>query len=235
MKKLVDESPSAIAGLRGAFRPEIEGLRAIAILIIVAYHAKIAAFSGGYVGVDVFFVLSGYLITGLLVREVENSGSINLAAFYARRARRLLPALTLVLLVTILVGAIIYPPIEINHGGFGATAISTAAYVSNLYFARSGTDYFAADLGNNMFLHTWSLSVEEQFYLVWPLFVMSALCVLPWQSRLKITHRRLLWWMIAAASASFSLSAYLTYVRQPWAYFASPPRVWEFALGAIVV
>src|SRR5262249_6962616 len=128
------QAPSG-AQTRAAFRPDIEGLRAIAILLVVGFHAGVPGFSGGYVGVDIFFVLSGYLITGLLVREIEQNGWVDLPNFYARRARRLLPALALTLLVTVIVGVMIYPPFEANQGGFGATAVSTAAYASNLYFA----------------------------------------------------------------------------------------------------
>jgi peptidoglycan/LPS O-acetylase OafA/YrhL len=215
------------------FRPEIEGLRAIAIFLVVGYHALVPGFSGGYIGVDVFFVLSGYLITGLLIREIEQSGTVDICGFYARRARRLLPALALTLLATIVVSAAIYAPVQ--QVGFGTTAMSTAMYASNLYFAKSGTDYFAEDREKNPLLHTWSLSVEEQFYLAWPLFIMFAMKVFRRQNRAKNSHRRVLWWMTAVAGLSYGLSFYLTGVRQPWAYFMSPARAWEFALGAIVV
>ena len=225
----------ATANARAAFRPDIEGLRAIAILLVVGFHAGVPGFSGGYVGVDIFFVLSGFLITGLLVREIEESGTIDLPRFYARRARRLLPALALTLLVTVIVSAAIYPPFEVKEGGLGATAFATAAYASNLYFAKSATDYFGPDREKNPLLHTWSLSVEEQFYLVWPVFVMFALSVFSWQSRRNINHRRLLRWMTGAMVLSFALSLYLTSHVQPWAYFTSPTRAWEFALGAIIV
>ena len=231
----VEGKASSGTPARGAFRPDIEGLRAIAILLVVGFHAGVPGFSGGYVGVDVFFVLSGYLITGLLVREIEKNGSVDLPNFYARRARRLLPALALTLLVTVLVGIAIYPPFEANQGGFGATAVSTAAYASNLYFAGSSTDYFGPDREKNPLLHTWSLSVEEQFYLLWPLFIMFAVGAFAWQGRKNMNRSRLFWWMSAAAAASFALSFYLTSRQQPWAYFSSPTRAWEFALGAIFV
>jgi len=230
-----ERSSSTIGAAKSLFRPDIEGLRAIAILLVVAYHAGVPFLGGGFIGVDVFFVLSGYLITGLLVREIEKTGTIDLAGFYARRARRLLPAMTLVLVITIAAGALIYPPFEANVGGFGATAVATAGYASNLYFVRSAVDYFGEDRELNPLLHTWSLSVEEQFYLVWPLFIMFAVGVLKWQLGSPPKHQRLLRWMGAAALFSFLLSLYLTWNLPEWAYFLSPARAWEFALGAIAL
>ncbi|HWW85849.1 MAG TPA: acyltransferase family protein [Vicinamibacterales bacterium] len=218
---------------RSTFRPDIEGLRAIAILQVVAYHALIPGVSGGYVGVDVFFVLSGFLITGLLVREIDQTGALDLARFYARRARRLLPAVAVVLVVTIVASAIILSPYE--QRSISTSATSTAAYVSNLYFAKWSTDYLNNRREGNPFLHTWSLSVEEQFYLIWPVFVMYALSVLPWQHRKALGHRRLLWFMTAAAVVSFAMSDFLTVTHQPWAFFSSPTRAWEFAVGALAM
>jgi peptidoglycan/LPS O-acetylase OafA/YrhL len=217
------------------FRPDIEGLRAIAILLVVGYHAAVPGLSGGYVGVDIFFVLSGYLITGLLVGDINKTGKVDFRRFYARRARRLLPALTLTLLVTVIASAAIYPPSEVMQGGLAGTAVSTAAYASNLYFARWGADYFAPDPEKNPFLHTWSLSVEEQFYLIWPLFIIFALRVPDFQNPRKANGRRLLPWMATVVVLSFILSLYLTGVRHSWAYFTSPTRAWEFALGGFVV
>ncbi len=149
------------------FRPDIEGLRGIAIVLVVMYHLRTSLVQGGYVGVDVFFVLSGYLITSLLVNEIQSTGSVDFVAFYSRRARRLLPGLALVVLVMIPVSFLVYAPLE--HRQLAATAGSTAAYASNVYFAVRSTDYLAGDARTNPLLHTWSLSVEEQFYLVWPL------------------------------------------------------------------
>ncbi|HKI52383.1 MAG TPA: acyltransferase family protein [Geothermobacteraceae bacterium] len=214
------------------FRPDIEGLRAIAILLVVGYHAKVPGLSGGYVGVDIFFVLSGYLITMLLVQEVEKTGTVNLARFYARRARRLLPALALVLLVTVLFSVMIFAPLE--HRVVANAAISTAAYLSNMYFVVASTSYLGGSAEANPLLHTWSLSVEEQFYMVWPIFVMLSLGALRWQ-RGGISRRRLLSWMILVAIISFSSSWYLTTIRQPWAFFLCSARAWEFAIGAIAV
>lgn len=212
------------------FRPDIEGLRGIAILLVVAYHAGIRGFAGGYVGVDVFFVLSGYLITGLLVQEVERSGTIDLAAFYARRARRLLPALAVLLLFTSVAAFALYAPFEQRL--IARTALSTAAYASNLLFARDSTEYMATASHGNPLLHTWSLSVEEQFYLGWPILVMLAMRVAAGTPTGR-SRRRLLVVMAATAVVSCALSIWLTRIRQPWAFFLSPTRAWEFALGGL--
>ena len=223
------------AGVPSSFRPDIEGLRAIAVLLVVAYHAGVPGVGGGYVGVDVFFVLSGYLITGLLVREAEATGTVALGAFYARRARRLLPAVLVVLVAVVAVGAAVFAPFEQIE--LARSAWATAAYVSNVHFARGQTDYLGAASETNPFLHTWSLAVEEQFYLAWPLVVMVGLGVLAFGTRVRRgavpSRRRLVWTMTAIAAASFALCVALTATRQPWAFFLSPPRAWEFALGAL--
>ncbi len=219
---------------RVSFRPEIEGLRAVAILLVVGYHLGIPGLHGGYVGVDVFFVLSGYLITSLLVREIESTGALDFVAFYSRRARRLLPALALVLSITIPISFLVYAPLE--HRQLAATAGSTATYTSNMYFAIRATDYLGGDARANPLLHAWSLSVEEQFYLVWPVLVLLALGskraspLAPQGARTRVLH-----WMIGAAVLSFAASFFLTRLRQPWAFFLVPTRAWEFALGAIGV
>ena len=224
--------PSIAAHRASAFRPDVEGLRAVAILLVVAYHVGIPGFAGGYVGVDVFFVLSGYLITGLLLREVQQTGTINLIEFYARRTRRLLPALVLVLIATTLVGAIAYAPIE--QEGLANTAFSTATYLSNVYFARAATDYLAARAAANPLLHTWSLSVEEQFYLVWPLLLIGLAGSFS-RTRPRPASRNWVRWMVAIVFGSFAVSIYLTRTQQPWAFFLSPPRAWEFGVGALAV
>jgi peptidoglycan/LPS O-acetylase OafA/YrhL len=217
------------------FRPDIEGLRGVAILLVVAYHAAIPGLSGGYVGVDIFFVLSGYLITGLLIRELEQTGTIDFWRFYARRARRLLPGLTLALLVVLIVCWAVYPPDEVVHGGFATSAVSTAAYASNVYFARMPDGYFAPDREKNPFLHTWSLSVEEQFYLLWPPFVILVLSLFGRKNDKNRSRRRLLLGMALVVVSSFALSLYWTPYRGSWAYFTSIARAWEFALGGFAV
>jgi peptidoglycan/LPS O-acetylase OafA/YrhL len=168
-------SPASAAEASRAdrFRPDLEGLRAVAVILVLLYHARVPGFGGGYVGVDVFFVLSGYLITGLIVRELRETGSLSLEAFYARRARRLLPAAALVLLVTLVATAILTPSFFAQS--VAADGLAAALYASNVRFALQATDYLAAaELDPSPLLHYWSLGVEEQFYLLWP--TLSPLC-----------------------------------------------------------
>ena len=209
-----------------AFRRDIEGLRGLAILLVVAYHAGVPGFTGGYIGVDVFFVLSGYLITGLLIKEIATTGRLDFTNFYARRARRLLPAACTVIVVTLLVGRFIYPPVD--HARLANTGLATALYVSNLHFTRSAIDYLA-DPGADPLLHTWSLAVEEQFYVFWPAMVLLAFAGL----RSRIRQGRLAATMIGLAISSYALCIWLTGVTQPFAFFLLPTRAWEFAIGAL--
>jgi peptidoglycan/LPS O-acetylase OafA/YrhL len=207
-------------------RTDIEALRAIAILLVVAFHCHIAAIPGGFVGVDVFYVLSGYLITGLLVTEAEKTSSLNLWRFYAKRVRRLLPAASLVLLTTLVMGALLFSPRELELTAQAARA--NALYVSNLYFSRSASDYFSARVTFNPLLHTWSLSVEEQFYLFWPLLIASGLLV--WRSR-----KGLIAAMALLTLVSFAVNLWLTDYDRVVAFYALPTRAWEFGLGALAV
>ena len=213
---------------RAGFRPDIEGLRGVAILLVVAFHAGVSRLAGGFVGVDVFFVLSGYLITGLLVRELRETGDINLPEFYARRARRLLPALLAVLIATIAIALWLYAPIDQPQVASDGRAV--ALHYGNVLFARNAVNYHAAS--SNPFLHTWSLAVEEQFYLVWPLlFVLMGRLYGAGTS--GATRRRLFIWLASVGAISFAASLWVTGVAQPWAFFGMPTRVWEFALGGL--
>jgi peptidoglycan/LPS O-acetylase OafA/YrhL len=214
--------------VRETFRPDIEGLRGVAILLVVAYHAHVPGIGGGYVGVDVFFVLSGYLITRLLVDEIESRGSLDFVRFYARRARRLVPAAALVLVATTLAGSLIYSPIE--HRRLANGAVATALYLSNFWFARLSLEYLAPEADTNPLVHTWSLAVEEQFYLVWPVLVLLALLGV---RRAAASRARLVLIMTVVALASFGASVWLTRLAQPWAFFGSPTRAWEFAVGGL--
>ncbi|MBT9330017.1 acyltransferase family protein [Paracidobacterium acidisoli] len=208
------------------FRADIEGLRGIAVLLVVLYHARVPFMGGGFIGVDIFFVISGYLITGLLIREASETGRIHFAKFYARRARRLLPAASLTILVTIAAGYFIYAAYE--QLPIIKTAITAALYSCNIYFAHHATDYLAPDAKTNPFLHMWSLAVEEQFYLVWPLVIWLAFRAWPGKA-----VRRLPLLLGAIAVASFAACLWLTYTAQPWAFFSSPTRAWEFAIGGL--
>src|SRR3954452_13908111 len=155
-----------VSGWDGGYRPYLDGLRAVAVYLVVFFHAGAARFGGGYVGVDVFFVLSGFLVTRLLLRDLHTMGSVRFGRFYARRFRRLLPAAFATLIITALVFAAIASPVEVLDaaGGFKAAFL----YVTNWYFIAQSADYFGANLASNPVLHFWSLAVEEQFYLLWP-------------------------------------------------------------------
>ncbi|MGN6464541.1 MAG: acyltransferase family protein [Rhizobiaceae bacterium] len=211
-------------GSHTPFRTDIEGLRAIAVGGVIAYHFGVAQLPGGFVGVDVFFVISGYLITRHILDEIERRGAIDLWAFYARRARRLLPASIFVILATLVAGYFVLAPSEQQLYAKGAFYAST--YIINLWLIRWSLDYFAQDASSNPFIHFWSLSVEEQFYLAWP----ALLLFFTW---LRPGRRSLVLLLALAAAISFSLCAWLTEVAQPWAFYLSPLRAWEFALGGI--
>ncbi|MEO8938724.1 MAG: acyltransferase, partial [Burkholderiaceae bacterium] len=152
------------------YRLDIEGLRTIAVGLVVAFHYDVRAFHGGYIGVDIFFVISGYLITGLLTREVRATATIDFLRFYGRRAKRLLPAALLTTIVTLVVGSFVFSPPEML--ATSKAAFASSIYLSNFWFLRATLDYFAAESSLNPFLHTWSLSVEEQFYFVWPALIL---------------------------------------------------------------
>jgi peptidoglycan/LPS O-acetylase OafA/YrhL len=217
-----------MAAERPAFRPDIEGLRGVAILLVVLFHARLGALAGGFVGVDVFFVLSGYFITGLLVREREATGDVGLTEFYGRRALRLLPALLVVLLATLGIVFALYAPID--RPFVAGTARAVALHAGNVEFARGALNYFGSS--GNPLLHTWSLAVEEQFYLVWPLLLVVLVPLLLRDDADHVEARRRTTIAIAVAGlASLAASLVLTGTSQPWAFFGMPTRIWEFALG----
>jgi peptidoglycan/LPS O-acetylase OafA/YrhL len=215
-----------------AYRSEVDSLRAVAIIAVVLYHAHVPGFDGGFVGVDVFFVISGYLIIGLLYREFEQTGKLSLAGFFERRIRRLGPALVVVLLATLVLAAVFLTPINGEQQGLAKSAIATVALVSNLYFARHTGGYFDGPAEAQPLLHTWSLSVEEQFYLFWPLVVLAA-------GRFSL-HRgyRPLSLVVGALAGLFALSLawslWWTSLQPQTAFFAAPTRAWEFAAGGLV-
>ena len=214
---------------RSAFRADIEGLRGIAILFVVAFHAGVWWMAGGFIGVDIFFVLSGYLITGLLARELAASGDVDLTSFYARRAQRLLPALIVVLLATLAIALVFYAPIDQRPVASDARAV--ALHYGNVLFARNAVNYHAS--AENPFLHTWSLAVEEQFYIIWPLFFLAVGRLSSGDRDHAHTDKRLIAMMLVAGAVSFVASLWITGTSQPWAFFGMPTRVWEFAIGGI--
>jgi peptidoglycan/LPS O-acetylase OafA/YrhL len=209
------------------FRPDVEGLRALAVVVVVAFHLGVGGVSGGFVGVDVFFVLSGFLITRLLVKELSNTGRISLRSFWARRARRLLPASTLVIVVTVLASRWALSPLQLRS--VAVDAIASALFVVNFVFAHRLGDYFGGQLGASSpspLLHFWSLAVEEQFYLVWPLVLVA---LTRWPSRFR---RLLLTFVLAAAAASLLTSIWMTSTHPTWAFYLLPARAGELLAGA---
>lgn len=204
------------------YRPEIDGLRALAVLPVILFHAGFHAFGGGFVGVDVFFVISGYLITSIIINDLQ-VGQFSIGRFYERRARRILPALFLVMLVCVPFAWLWLLPAEMRE--FSRSVISVLAFVPNIYFWLT-TNYFAASAENLPLLHTWSLGVEEQFYVLFPL---------------------LLWWGwrfgLVAIGLCTAVMAMLSMGASEWAwrtgkfsanFFLAPTRAWELASGALM-
>lgn len=211
-----------------AVRADIQGLRGVAVLLVVLYHAGVPWLPGGYVGVDVFFVISGYLITGLLARELETSGRVSYARFVARRARRLLPASIVLIAAISLLGLAIYPALE--RAEIMSAGRAAAVYLANFWFAAKAVDYLGGDGATNLFLHMWSLGVEEQFYLVWPILLAATAC-LPGIGSLR---RKLILATGLITFGSLMACLWMTGRAQPWAFFGTPFRAWEFGLGALV-
>jgi peptidoglycan/LPS O-acetylase OafA/YrhL len=205
-----------------AYRPGIDGMRAIAVLGVVLYHAGFGP-PAGFVGVDIFFVISGFLITSLLEAELAATGRIDLAAFYARRVRRLFPALGIVLTVT--VGASV---VVLSYGELTSALQSAAASVvfgANVFFQYTTGGYFGPNVNHLPLLHLWSLGVEEQYYLLWPVALLLA-------RRLPLSARRVIFAVFALASLAFA--EWTLYRGSQAAFYAMPSRWWELSLGALV-
>jgi peptidoglycan/LPS O-acetylase OafA/YrhL len=217
---------------RKGFRPDIEGLRAVAVIAVVLYHAGIPGVAGGFIGVDVFFVISGFLITGLLWREATATNTVRLGRFYGARARRLLPAAATVGVVTAAVAAAVLPPLQAR--GVFVDGIASALYVGNYRFATQGTDYLAA-AAPSPFQHYWSLGVEEQFYLVWPLLIVGTAWLVG-RVRRGATAGATPYAVVLAVVAAASLAADVVWTRTSpaWAFFSLPTRAWELAAGGLV-
>lgn len=213
--------PNVAQGLR--YRPEIDGLRAVAVLAVVAYHAGLGL-PGGYIGVDVFFVISGYLITSLIVKELDE-GSFSIAVFWERRARRILPALVVVTLATLSAGYFLLLPAD--YAALGKAVAAQAGLAANLYYWRD-TGYFSGGADQKVLLHTWSLAVEEQFYVVLPLVLGLLFRFLSPHDR-NSTIRSL---FIAGSLGSLALSIYAVPRHPAAAFYLLPTRAWELLLGA---
>ncbi|QNA91990.1 MULTISPECIES: acyltransferase family protein [unclassified Microbacterium] len=210
---------------RSNFRLDIQGLRAVAVIAVVVYHSIPDALPGGYTGVDVFFVISGFLITDHLYRGYVATGRVDFAKFYSRRALRILPAALLVVLLTVVASAIFLPPLLLEETL--SAAIATALYVPNMYFAFTGTNYLAETVPS-VFQHYWSLGVEEQFYVLWPLTLLLVLAIT------KKNRRWLVPILGILILVSFVAGILLTVRSQPWAFFSLPTRAWELGTGGVL-
>jgi peptidoglycan/LPS O-acetylase OafA/YrhL len=212
------------------FRPDIEGLRAVAIAAVLLCHAGLGFAAGGFVGVDVFFVISGFLITRLLLGEVSRTGSVSLPRFYARRVKRLLPLSALLLAVVAALSLLIFSPVR--AGEVAGDIVACATYTANWHFAAQSVDYFAQGTEPSPVQHLWSLAIEEQFYLVWPALLLG----LTWfQRRRGRSARPVLFAGLAAILlASFALNLRYVGSEPAAAYFSTFGRAWELALGAVL-
>jgi peptidoglycan/LPS O-acetylase OafA/YrhL len=201
---------------------EIQGLRALAATLVLVFHAKFV--SGGFIGVDIFYVISGFLITGLLLKELKLNGRISLKAFYLRRSKRLLPASFLVLFVTAIFAWLVLPPI--SRGSIGRDMIATTLYISNYLFAWWQNDYQNLNATPSPFIHYWSLAVEEQFYIFWPFFIIAL-------AKLKNARKSLIGFSVVTV-ITFVLGVWLTIVAPIWAFYSLPSRAWELSIGALI-
>ncbi len=218
-------------------RGDIQGLRALAVLTVIAGHAGLPFLPGGFVGVDVFFVISGFLISSLLFREVLGSGRFSLTAFYARRARRILPAATLVTVVTVIASMVVLSLVDARQ--VVLDAVWSALFVANINFAQQDISYFSQGSGVSPMQHYWSLAVEEQFYVVWPLLLLLCLGLVKLARRGRPDQRRLprravFAMLLAVTAASFTWSVVQTAAEPAAAYFSTLTRAWELGLGAMI-
>lgn len=214
---------------RASYRPEIDGMRAIAVVAVIVYHLKIdwgggALLSGGFLGVDLFFVLSGFLISGLLFDEFRGNGRIDLGRFYWRRARRILPPLLLVMLASLPAAWALLLPSELER--FSLSLAAALAFVSNVFWFFELSEYGAQSGLLQPFLHTWSLAIEEQFYLIFPPLLIL---LLP-----RLSSRSLLGVLAALTVAALGVAAYTTAVYPAFSFYTPTSRAWEMLAGALL-
>lgn len=210
------------------YRPEIDGLRAIAVFTVILYHANIYIFgkellSGGYLGVDIFFVISGYLITSLILKELVETNNFSFINFYKRRARRILPVLFFIASISLIVGYFALLPNSLIN--LGESVISSIGFVSNFYFYLGGNEYSAVESLLNPFLHTWSLSIEEQYYLIFPLLLFIFY---------KKLNDKIIIYLILLFLISFLLSIFYTEFNKSLSFYSFQTRFWELIAGSII-
>lgn len=201
---------------------QIQGLRALAAILVTVFHARLVP--GGFIGVDIFYVISGYLITGLILREIEKTGTLDLRSFYQRRIKRLLPTSVFVLFVTAIFAWILFPPI--TRDALGRDLFAAATYISNYLFAWWQNDYQNLNATPSPFIHYWSLAVEEQFYLIWPIFILFLA---------RYGKKVILGGIAITTLGSLLFSIYLTQVAPIWAFYSLPTRAWELGFGALLL
>jgi peptidoglycan/LPS O-acetylase OafA/YrhL len=201
---------------------QIQGLRALAALLVTIFHARLMP--GGFIGVDIFYVISGYLITGLILREIEKTGRLDLNAFYQRRIKRLLPTSVFVLFITAFFAYFLLPPT--TRSALGRDLFAAATYISNYLFAWWQNDYQNLDATPSPFIHYWSLAVEEQFYVVWPIFILILS---------RYGRRAVLNGVAIVTALSLLLSIYQTQTSPIWAFYSLPTRAWELGVGALLL
>ena len=210
------------------YRPEIDGLRTIAILSVIFYHAKIIVFEikileGGFIGVDIFFVISGYLITSLIINELNYNGSFNFINFYKKRIKRIIPALIVVMIVSFPIAWIYLLPSALSE--YSKSILYSLGFVSNFYFLISGQEYGAESALLKPFLHTWSLSIEEQFYILYPIFLVLVN---------KYLNKFFFEVLLLTIFVSFFLATNLSFSKPHISFYILPTRAWELMTGSII-
>jgi peptidoglycan/LPS O-acetylase OafA/YrhL len=218
-----DMSPPPERSHTPAYRPDIDGLRGLAVIAVILFHGGIPGFAGGYVGVDIIFVISGYLITQLLEVSREESARRTLSAFYVRRMRRILPALLATCLVTAIVAVALFTPDQLVS--VGKYLAATPVLLSNVATWAERSGYLAPDIRQLPLTHLWSISVEEQFYLLYPLLLIAI-------TRYGLPYRRLT--LVVLAAFSLALCVWASHYRPAANYVLAPTRAWELLLGAVL-
>jgi peptidoglycan/LPS O-acetylase OafA/YrhL len=222
--------PVSSVAVNASFRPDVEGLRAVAIGLVIVAHAGVPFAAGGYVGVDVFFVISGFLITRLLIAEIDRTQRISLTTFYGRRIKRLLPQAVLVVTVVVIGSWALLSPIrarDVSHD-----VMAAGGYLINWHFAAQSADYFSTGDADRPLDHFWSLAVEEQYYVVWPLLLL--LVTRPWRRRPASARRALAFTLAAIIAFSLLYAAHVVASTPTQAYFSTPARAWELGLGGLL-
>ena len=232
-------APSALpVSSSSSRRLDVQGLRAIAVLMVIAFHAKLPL-PGGFVGVDVFFVISGFVITSMLLREHARSGRIDLKRFYIRRFKRLTPALAVMVVITLVASTLLSSPLGPQQNT-ALTGLGAIALIANLVIAQTSGGYFDAPAATNALLHTWSLSVEEQFYLVFPVLLIVSLRFArrrPWAPAGVVAVVGLVSFVAAVAGSrgvSVSNSMLLAALNLILGFYSPVTRAWEFAAGCLL-